>query len=99
MIGDRIKERRTVLGITQTDLAEMVGYKTKVSISKIESNQRDVPRDKIVPLAEALRCDVDYLLELDGEPESTKEAILIEVNHMDEKKKEELLRYARYLNG
>lgn len=99
MIGDRIKERRVELGITQTELATRVGYGSKVSVSKIESNQRDVPREKIVAFAEALCCDISYLLELDGEPASTKEAILIEVNMMSEEKREELLRYARYLNG
>lgn len=99
MIGDRIKERRIELGITQTELAAKVGYGSKVSISKIESNQRDVPREKIIPLTEALQCDISYLLELDGEPESTKEAILIEINNMNEKQREELLRYAKYLRG
>lgn len=99
MIGDRIRERRIELGITQTELATRVGYGSKVSVSKIESNQRDVPREKIVAFAEALQCDISYLLELDGEPKSTKEAILIEINNMNEKQREELLRYAKYLRG
>lgn len=99
MIGDRIKERRIELEMTQTELATRVGYGSKVSVSKIESNQRDVPREKIVAFAEALHCDISYLLELDEEPASVKEAILIEVNNMNEKQREELLRYAKYLRG
>ena len=40
-IGERIKERRRELRMTQDELAERCGYKSKVSISRIEKNKQD----------------------------------------------------------
>lgn len=54
-IGERIKARREELGLTQEELAEMVGYKGKSSINKIETGFQDVPRAKIPAFAKALR--------------------------------------------
>ena len=42
-IGDRVKELRTKKGLTQQDLAELLGYKTKSSVAHIEKG-RDIPR-------------------------------------------------------
>lgn len=61
-IGDRIKKRRLELGLTQEELAEQVGYKSKSSINKIEIDGRGIPQSKIEKLAKALHTTPAYLM-------------------------------------
>jgi transcriptional regulator with XRE-family HTH domain len=42
------------LGLTQEDLAKMMGYKSKSTINKIELGINDIPQSKIVQFAEVL---------------------------------------------
>ena len=56
-IGNIIKNARESAGLSQQELADKVGYKSKVSITKIESGVRDVPLDKVVPFSIALGLD------------------------------------------
>lgn len=53
-IGKNIMYRRKELGLTQTDLATKMGYKSKSTINKIENGTNDIPQSKIVKFAEAL---------------------------------------------
>ena len=61
-IGTLIKERRIELGMTQDDLAEKTGYKTRSSINKIEKGCNDLPRNKIELFAKALNVPQAYFL-------------------------------------
>ncbi len=54
-IGERIKELRTSMGITQEELAKLTGYKSRSSIQKIESGERDIAQSAIVAFAKALK--------------------------------------------
>ena len=45
---DRIKSRRTELGLTVEELAHKMGYKDKSSISKIENGKADIPQKKLL---------------------------------------------------
>ena len=51
---NRIRERRKQLGMTQEELATKMGFKTKGSISKIESGERNLPTSKIKQFAKIL---------------------------------------------
>ena len=53
-IGDRIKTRRIEIGMTQEELAKMLGYKSRASINKIELGLTDVAQSKIPAFAIAL---------------------------------------------
>ena len=53
-VGDRIRNRRTELSMTQEELAHKLGYATKSSINKIESGIQDLPQKKIAKFASAL---------------------------------------------
>ncbi len=53
-IGDRIKQRREELGMTQLELAEKAGFKSKSSINKIELGIQGLAQSKIKAVAEAL---------------------------------------------
>lgn len=60
--GARVKERREHLGMSQEELASLLGYSDKSSISKIENNQRDITRGKIIEFAEVLKTTPSYLM-------------------------------------
>lgn len=54
MIGEKIKERRLELHMTQEALAERMGYKGKSSINKIEKGFQDIPLSKVEEFARVL---------------------------------------------
>ena len=49
--GELIKQRRIELGMTQEELASKMGFKTKASISRLESNDRKLPLSKLKKMA------------------------------------------------
>ena len=57
-----IKARREELGLSQSELAELTGYTSKTSISKIESGHIDLPQSKIAIFADALRTTPGALM-------------------------------------
>ncbi len=61
-VGERIAARRKELHMTQEELAQKLGYKTKSSINKIERDASGVPMDRVEDIAEALQCDAGYLM-------------------------------------
>ena len=61
-IGNRIKDRRIELGMSQDELAEKMGYKSRSTIAKIEKGVNDVVQSNIVKFSEVLKTDVSYLM-------------------------------------
>ena len=61
-IGERIRERRESLGMTQSELARAVGYTSRSTINKIERDGRGISQDKIVAIAKALKVTPSYLM-------------------------------------
>lgn len=57
-----IKERRTELHLTQSELADKMGYADKSMIAKIEKGLVDLPQSKIVAFAKALDTTPSYLM-------------------------------------
>ena len=79
-LGGRIRELRRKAGLTQSALAERIGYSTKASISKIESDVLDVNQSTIVALAKALGVTPSTLMGWDDEennPEKSNIAYVI----------------------
>ena len=72
---DRIKSRRTELGLTVEELAHKMGYKDKSSISKIENGKADIPQSKIAAFADALETTPAYLMGWEEQPEPKKPTI------------------------
>lgn len=66
-VGERIRKARKEKGITQTELAERLGYKSRSSINKIEVEGRDIPRTMVVKFAKALGVTPSYLMCWDSE--------------------------------
>lgn len=70
-MGTIIKKRREQLGISQEQLANILGYKSRSSINKIELNHTDLPQSKIVALAKALSVTPAYLMGWEDLEQST----------------------------
>lgn len=64
-INERIKNRRIALDMSQDELANKIGYAGRDSVSRIESGKHSVPQSKLVAIANALNCSVNYLLGID----------------------------------
>lgn len=60
-IGERIYYRRNELGISQSQLAKMLGYKDRSAISKLEKST-NVSIDRLDKIADMLQCSRHYLL-------------------------------------
>lgn len=62
-VGDRIKQKRLDLGLTQQDLAERMGYKTKSAISRVERDyEQNLTLDRVALFAEALNVTPAFLM-------------------------------------
>lgn len=66
-----IKKRRTELGLSQQQLAELTGYTDRSSIAKIESGNVDLSESKIKKFADVLHISASELM---GFPESDESA-------------------------
>lgn len=60
-IGDRIKQRREELGITQEELAQRRGYTSKSAVSRAETAGNNVGYKRIVKFADALGTTALFL--------------------------------------
>lgn len=62
LVGIRIKEERTKLGLTQEELALKLGLNSKGSLSQYESGSV-LPSDEIkLKMCEIFSCSLDYLM-------------------------------------
>ena len=67
-MSDRIKERRTALGLTQEELAEKLGLQ-KSAIAKYENGRvENIKRSVILKMSQVLRCSPSYLMGWDETP-------------------------------
>ena len=71
-MGLRIKNLREENKLSQSALAELVGYKDKTAIAKIEAGKVDLPQSKITAFAKALNTTTSYLFgdEPDDQPQT-----------------------------
>ena len=67
-IGERIRNRRIQLGLSQEQLAERMGYKSRSAINKVEKSVNEVSQAKILGYAEALNTTTQYLLGMTSDP-------------------------------
>lgn len=61
-IGSRIKARRQELGMTQQELANKLGYKSRSTINKVEEGINDLAQTAVVKYAKALNTTPAYLM-------------------------------------
>ena len=65
-LSRRILQRRLELGLSQEELAQRMGYRSKSSITKLEKGINDLPQSKVEELAQALETTPAALLGLDA---------------------------------
>lgn len=75
-IGERIRQRREELGMSQSELARKVGYKSRSSINKLEKDDRNgVSREQLFKIAQALKVTPSYLMGWEDEEVATLTAM------------------------
>lgn len=65
-VGDRIKERRTQLGLSQQELANRLGLKSRAAVCTVENNREDLTLDRLVRYAQALQVSPSFLMGWDA---------------------------------
>ena len=66
-IGARIRRSRESLGMTQDELAQKLGYRSRSSINKIELDYRNLTQSRIKALADALDTTPSFIMGWDDE--------------------------------
>ena len=66
--GQRIKERRQKMNMTQDELAGKIGFSTKRNVSNYETGVRSPDFEILCKIADALSCTIDYLLGREDAP-------------------------------
>jgi repressor LexA len=91
-IGERIAQYRQEKGLSQEELAHLLGYKSRSTINKIEKGERDVPRKMIAQLSIVLNVNpLDILGENEKSPSlSKREALSNMLENMTENEIEDL---------
>ena len=93
MLGARIKEVRLNRGLTQDNLAEMVGCNTS-HISNIENSYTKLSLNVLLAIANSLDTSVDYLLcnQVNDTSSALNKEILRVLQTCDDGKKERILK-------
>ena len=60
--GDRIRAMRLKFGLTQTELAKMIGEIPKQHVSNMETGQRGISKDMAKKLAEIFKTTADKFI-------------------------------------
>ena len=71
-IGERIKNRRLQLGLTQTELAHKMGITSKTTICKAETTDFNPTMDRVKEFADALGVSPSYLMGWTSDTAGTK---------------------------
>lgn len=85
-IGDKIRQRREAIGMSQVELANKLGYTSRSSINKIEKDINDIPQSKIIAFAEALETTPAFLMDWKDEQNDNKSNIWKNLKQLRESK-------------
>lgn len=75
-IGDRIKQLREARKMSQDELAQAIGYKSRSTIGKIELGKMDITQSSIAAIAKILGTTPGYLMgweDENGKPNAESE--------------------------
>ena len=78
-IGQRIKQRRIELGLSQEQLAHRLGNKSRASVCTVENDKEDLTSDRIRKYAEALETTPAYIMGWEDNSEDDIQSKLIDV--------------------
>ena len=95
-IGKRIKEQRELVGMTQEELANQLGYKNKSTIAKIENGTNDIIQSKVVEFANVLNTTVAHLM---GWKNKKQESTKIDIDSFSEDELADILQYIEFIKS
>lgn len=97
-IGEKIRDRRKSLGMTQEQLADAVNVNVS-HISNIEHNKVKISLALLIRVCQVLDTTIDYILmdEFPGQHGVIDKELNNVIRNLPDKKKEQLLRIARVL--
>lgn len=80
-VGQRLRQRRTLLGMTQTELADIMGV-TFQQIQKYEKGSNRISASRLYEMSEALKVKISYFfdempLEISKKPEKQTDVVII----------------------
>jgi transcriptional regulator with XRE-family HTH domain len=78
-VGERIRQRREELNMTQEELAKKVGYTSRSSVAKVEANANGMLQSKLILFANALQTTPAYLLGWEETPAQTKNDAITDI--------------------
>lgn len=97
-MGQRIKRLREELKMSQSTLAELVGYKDKTAIAKVEAGKVDLPQSKISSFAKVLKTNTSYLFgDLDNIDEPQTIAAHFDGDEYTEEELEKIKEFAAFV--
>lgn len=82
-VGENIKNRRKELGMTQQELADLVGYTNRSTIARIEKGDVDLNESRLIKIAEALNTTAHNLLGWEKKEKKINLSILTEEEKKD----------------
>ncbi|MCR5796730.1 MAG: helix-turn-helix domain-containing protein [Eubacterium sp.] len=85
-LGDRLKEQRERLRMTQKEVSDAIGVSPAI-VSNYEASERSPSIEKLLALASLYRCSADYLLGLE------KPSKVLDVSMLSAKQVEALQRF------
>jgi transcriptional regulator with XRE-family HTH domain len=71
-LGQRVKELREKASLTQSELAEAVGFKSTRALQYVEADQRGTSHSTLISLAEYFNVSIDYLVGRTDNPQLHK---------------------------
>lgn len=99
-MGLRIKALREEKKLSQSALAELVGYKDKTAIAKVEAGKVDLPQSKISAFAKALNTSTSYLFaDGSGENEPRTIAAHFDGDEYTEAELDEIKKFAEFVKS
>lgn len=95
IINDRIRERRTFLGLTLLEIAEHVGVK-EATAQRYESGAiKSIGHETIVMLSEILKCSPSYLMGWEETPNGIQQTADFTLSDLEK----DIIRKFRTLNN
>lgn len=98
-IGLKIKSLREEKEMSQTALAERVGYKDKTAIAKVEAGKVDLPQSKIVAFANALDTVPAYFFDGIEYQEPKTIAAHLDTEDLTEAELEDVASYIEFIRN
>lgn len=95
-VGDRLREARETLGLTQADVADALGL-PRTSVIAMEAGRRKVSGLELRRLARVYRRPIEWLLGEDTPATGANDALFHATATLSEDDKAQVLRFAQFL--